>query len=344
VIKIGNLEVSAGEFKRGPLGHVELPDGTRVSIPMLVMRGTTDGPTCAMTATVHGEEIIGTEVVRRLFWEEVKPDELRGTLVAFPAANPLAFQSGGYVSPQDNCNLSVQDFFIGDALGSVTQRIAFMIGEVLKKADYVLDIHGSGPEPSICFVVSTDAYAKDKHVRDETIKMAKAGGLTLTRFKPEAGLPGFFGKAVPAVGVSRGAVAHGIPAITVELSDMVHLHKTVVDTGVTCIKNVLKAIGMLGGQPEKIPGEPRVQGWFNLWGFVRPTHGGLIHILKSPGEKIRKGEVIARIYNVYGEVVEQPVMPVDGFFSTIMGGWNGRYHAIATGDILAIVWEECPSP
>lgn len=344
MMKIGNLEVSAGEFKRGPLGHIELPDGTKVNIPMLLMRGTTDGPTCAMTALVHGDEIVGTEVVRRLFWEEVKPDELRGTLVAFPAANPLAFHSGRYISPQDNCNLSVQDFFNGDALGSVTQRIAFMIGEVLKRADYVLDIHGSGPEPSICFVVSPDVYAKDKHVRDETIKMAKASGLTLTRFKAEAGLPGFFGKAVPAVGVSRGAVAHGIPAITIEFKDKGHLHKTVADTGVISIKNVLKAIGMLEGQPEKIPGEPSVQGWSNLWGFIRTKHGGLINILKSPGEKIRKGEVIARIYNVYGEEVEQAVMPVDGYFSTITGAWGGRYNAIGTGDILAIVWEECSPP
>jgi len=336
--------LSLGELRAGPLGYVELSDSTKVAIPMLVSKGASEGPTCAMTAAVHGFEIIGAEVIRRLFREEVRSEDLAGTLVGFPASNPLAFQSGHYESPQDSCNLSVQDFFEGLSSGSVTQRIAFLIGKVLREADYVLDIHGSGPEPSMCFVVSPDAYAKDERVRHETIRMAKAGGLTLTRFKPEAGLPGFFGKAVTAVGVSRGAVAHGIPAITVELKDWGHLNRSVVDAGTTCIKNILKALGILQGKPEKIPGEPKVKGWFNLWGFARPTHGGLLHILRDPGEQMKKGDAIAAIYNIYGEEVERILMPVEGFCSTIQGGWHGKYNAVATGDIAAIIWEKCDHP
>lgn len=343
-MKIGDLDVALGELRYGPLGHVELSDSTKVNIPMLVRRGNRKGPLCAMAAAVHGFEIIGAEVACRLLRKEIDSDELSGTLVAFPASNPLAFQSGHYESPQDNCNLSVQDFFNGNAAGSATQRIACLIGNVLQKADYVLDIHGSGPEPSMCFVVSPDAYASSDYVRQETIRMAKATGLTLTRFKPEAGLPGFYGKEVAAVGVSRGAVAHGIPAITVELKDWGHLNKTVISVGVTCIKNALKAVGMLRGESEKIPGEPRVEGWSNLWGFARPSRGGLIHILTEPGEKLQKGEVIAEIYDIYGDKVEEILMPVDGFCSTIQGGWHGRYNAIATGDIAAIIWEKCNSP
>lgn len=343
-MKIGHISVAPGEFKTGPLGHVELSDSTRVEIPMLIKRGDKDGPTCAMTAAVHGFEIVGAELVRRIFREEIDSEELTGTLIAFPASNPLAFHSGRYESPQDSCNLSVQDFFESDPHGSVTQRIAHTIGTVLRKADYVLDIHGSGPEPSMCFVVSPDAYASNEKVRRETIQMAKASGLTLTRFKPEAGLPGFFGKAVAAVGVSRGAVAHEIPALTVELEDWGHLNRSVVDKGVTCVRNVLKAVGMLEGQPEKIPGEPIAEGWFNLWGFARPKRGGLLHILQPIGRHLRKGEAIAKIFDIYGEELEQILMPVDGLCTTIQGGWHGKYNAVSTGDIVAIVWEKCPPP
>ncbi len=343
-MRFGELDLAAGELKCGPLGYVELSDCTKVNIPTLIRRGAKDGPLCVMTAAVHGFEIIGAEVVHRLLRDEINSDELSGTLVAFPASNPLAFQSGHYESPQDSCNLSVQDFFDGNAGGSVTQRIACLIGSVLQKADYVLDIHGSGPEPSMCFAVSPDAYASSDQVRQETIKMTKATGLTLTRFKPEAGLPGFYGKEVAAVGVSRGAVAHGIPAITVELKDYGHLNKAVVDAGVVCIENVLKAVSMLRGDLEAIPGEPRVEGWFNLWGFARPTHGGLLHILKQPGERLQKGDVIAKVFNIYGDEIEEILMPVDGFCSTFQGGWHGRYDAIATGDIAAIIWEKCDAP
>jgi hypothetical protein len=346
MMKIAGLDVSPGEFRRGSLGHVELPSGAKVNLPVLVMRGTTEGPMCVLIAALHGDEIIGTEVVRRLLWEEIKPDELTGTIVAFPVANPLAFQSGEHVSPQDKCNMDLPDFFDADPKQcTMTPRLASMIGGVLKKANYVLDIHGCGPEPSMCFVYIADHYAKDKKVRDEVFKMAKASGLTLTRAKPEAApAEGFFGTVLPASGPTRGSLARGVPALTIELKDGVHTTRTVADTGVASIKNILKVIKMLKGNPEKIHGEPKVPGWWVDAGDVRVMHGGLINILKGPGEMICKGELVAKIHDVYGQEVEQVKMPVDGFYTSIIGGWGGRYNAVSTGDTVAIIWEKCPPP
>jgi predicted deacylase len=240
-------------------------------------------------------------------------------------------------------NLSIQDFFNANPHGSPTERIAAHIGDVLKGSDYAIDIHGAGPAISMNFVISPHEYATDQQTRTKTIKMAESSGLTLTKFDPHVEVPGAGTRIQAPLGVSRGAVAHGIPGLTIELRNMNYLLEESITVGVKALKNVLKCIGMLDGIPEKIPGEPKLQGWYKSCDALKVKHGGIVRVLKEPGEYIRKGDVIAKLYNVYGEEVEDVVMPVDGFFSTVLGGYGGRYAAIGEGEQVALIWEKISS-
>jgi len=196
----------------------------------------------------------------------------------------------------------------------------------------------------MCFTISPHDYATDQETRNKTIKMAEATGLTLTKFDPKVEVPGSGTRIQAALGVSRGAVAHGIPAITLELAVMNYLLEESIAVGVQSIKNVLKAIGMLEGSLEKIDGVPKLQGWYKACDALRAKHGGFVRALKRPGEYVKKGDVIAKIYDMYGVEVEEVVMPVNGFFSTILGGYRGRYAAIGENEQVALVWEEVSSP
>jgi predicted deacylase len=80
--EIGNVSVERGKVGFGTLTTAYLPDSTPVSIPLIVVHGSAEGPVLWLSAAMHGPEITGTEVIRRITRELVDPTKLRGTIVA----------------------------------------------------------------------------------------------------------------------------------------------------------------------------------------------------------------------------------------------------------------------
>ena len=91
-IVVGELSGRPGELKYGYIKCIELSDRTEVKLPVMIMMGEKSGPTLLLTAQVHGQEMTGAEVIRRLLREKIKPSELSGNIIAIPVANPLAVQ------------------------------------------------------------------------------------------------------------------------------------------------------------------------------------------------------------------------------------------------------------
>mgnify|MGYP001576023870 CR=1 FL=1 len=83
----GRIVAAPGEVVWGIEPYGELADGTPVGIPIIVARGREDGPTVWLCAALHGTELYGVEVVRRIMREVVDPAVLRGTILSTPAAN-----------------------------------------------------------------------------------------------------------------------------------------------------------------------------------------------------------------------------------------------------------------
>src|SRR5215472_6421326 len=107
-------------------------------------RGWEDGPFALVTAGVHGDEYEGPSAVF-LLAKALKPDRVRGTVVAVPVVNPAAFTSGTRLHPEDGCNLARN--FPGDANGGPTQQLAAAIfNELASRADYLIDLHSGGVE------------------------------------------------------------------------------------------------------------------------------------------------------------------------------------------------------
>ena len=77
-LTIGDLTVDKGELKFGTLGSVELGDSTEVKIPLIVLRGSEEGPKLLVTSAIHGNEMVGAEVIRRLVWENLDPEKVKG--------------------------------------------------------------------------------------------------------------------------------------------------------------------------------------------------------------------------------------------------------------------------
>ncbi|WP_168735694.1 succinylglutamate desuccinylase/aspartoacylase family protein [Cohnella fermenti] len=132
-------------MKRSSLLKLENGDES-VSIPLLTIEGQAAGPRLLVFAAVHGDEYEGVETILRLY-ERLSPEELAGTLVMLPIANPYAYRAGVRISPDDDKNLA--RVFPGKPDGTVTERLAYELHGLIAGSDFLLDLHSGGTHYSV---------------------------------------------------------------------------------------------------------------------------------------------------------------------------------------------------
>ena len=123
-INVGEVSAAPGQIRHGPAAWVELRDATRVPLPVIIINGHEDGPKVVLCGATHSTELSGTATIHALK-KRINPEKLKGSIIAFPIANPLAMQFGSYVSPHDGANLAVS--YPGSESGSITGRFANFI-------------------------------------------------------------------------------------------------------------------------------------------------------------------------------------------------------------------------
>jgi len=141
-IDIGSAQSSAPGIAKGTLNVGDLPDGSPVDIPVVIVRGASDGPTLWLHGCVHGNEYCGTYIIHE-FVRGLDPAELAGTVVALPILNRTAFQKNQRMSPFEGMGGGdLNRCFPGRADGSVTEQMGHAVYTVLKlHADYLIDFH-----------------------------------------------------------------------------------------------------------------------------------------------------------------------------------------------------------
>lgn len=325
-VTFGDVTVEPGEMKFGTLITVDLADSTPVKLPIIVMNGLEDGPKFLFSGAVHGGELIGANVVRQVLRTELDPMKLKGLVVGIPIGNPLGFQFGDRVSPQD---LVPGPRFgrPGDSEGSITQRIGAAVWEkITSKMDFRVDIHGNFP-PCTAFCLCS---LHDDRIKEKNNELAEATGLTIVYSNPRDTLEG--------MGGALDKTFKTPPSVTLELIDARRITEVSTDLGTRAILNVMKLWGMIDGEIENQPddyvwGNGRVQNG----GTIRTSRGGIIHFTKTPGEFIKKDDIVAKIYNPYGDVVEEVKFPFDGY---IRAYTYSRHQAVNSGSTICYITHE----
>jgi predicted deacylase len=213
--------------------------------------------------------------------------------------------------------------------GSITMRMAYYINEALKMADYVIDIHAN-PLPSIGFALTNLALCQNEKVRQDTRKMVEAFGLTIMDWPFKQ-----------ARGIWDAGLQHGKPTASLELPGNHYIWDDITEVGVRGVMNAMKVIGMIDGQLEKQE-TIVIKGNFTFYGWLYAQRGGLMFVKKKMGEKIQKGETVIEIVNLYGDVVEEIKMPINGYCWSFTpgGGGVGITHAVSEGHRLAYIFIE----
>jgi hypothetical protein len=331
---VGSATAKRGELKKGVIRGVELINNASIDIPVLVMNGAKDGPTLLLVSTQHGIEIQGIEVIQRVMREKLNPKALNGAVIGIPVENPLAYVHHQYLSWIDN--LDVGGGGSGSLItadkpnGNTTERLAHALWtEAWSKADLALNIHCNTRPDSLIYQWINVGNPK---TREKLEKMAKAFGVT-TIVSEEP----LRDDAPPTLG--NLAAKKGVPVLLMELIDGRWISEPSTTAGVKGVLNVMRLFGMIDGEQEKQEGFPIVRGVNRSHGVIRASRGGLIRFFKKPGDFIKKDEILAEIYDLYGDVLEKVKMPVDGYvWAYLCGsslGTSGGLQAVETGANIA---------
>lgn len=278
-LRIGGHLIAPGETRTVQIAVAKLYTHTPVTLPVRVLHGRREGPVLFISAALHGDEIIGVEIIRRVLLLPAM-QRLAGTLLAVPVVNTLAFlHHSRYLPDRRDLNRS----FPGSESGSLAARIAHLfLKEVVGRAQYGIDLHtGAIHRPNL-----PQIRADLDH--PESLRLAQAfGAPLLLNSEPTAGT------------LREYTTRQGIPVLLYESSEALRFDEMAIRIGVRGVINVLRALKMLPGAPEARRGAPIIAR-SSTW--VRAPASGILRAQAGLGDSVRKGELLGVVGDPFGEL------------------------------------------
>ena len=288
------LDFNLEDTPRGTIRHYWLriiSDGFNnpISIPLIVARGQEDGPVLGLTAAVHGNELNGIPVIQRLF-TEIDPQELRGTIVGAPVVNVPSFMRK---MRRFNDGVDINHIMPGKADGNVSQVYAYrFFNRLVRHFDYLLDLHTAS------FGRVNSYYIRADMDTPVVRKMALLQNADIIVHNP------------PSDGTLRGAADElGIPAITLEVGNPNTFQRKLIRSGITGIHNVLCHLEMVDDEIDE-PLKEAVVCSSSRWLYTEM--GGLLTVHVDLRERVKAGQVVASLRNIFGTKIQEYTAPCDG--------------------------------
>lgn len=308
-------------------GHLKLPYSRddsawgAVMIPVCVVKNGA-GPTALLTGGNHGDEYEGPVALSRLA-QELRAEDVRGRVIILPFMNTPAFLAGTRTSPIDAGNLNRS--FPGRPDGTVTQKIAdYFQRTLLPLADVVLDIHSGGK--TLDFLPFAACHVlPDKAQQEASEALMRAFAAPYAMRMLELDAVGMYDSA---------AEEQGKLFVTTELGGGGSSSARSVAIARRGVRNVLVQAGILRG-----PVEPATSVMLDMPDgdcFVASEHGGLLEMCRDLGDRVERGEVLARVH----DVLRTGAAPVE--YRAKRSGILAARHfpgLVQSGDTLAVVAE-----
>ncbi len=279
--EIAGIRIAAGKRQRLELPVAKLYDYTEVSIPVEVIRGKQDGPVLFVSAAIHGDEINGVEILKRLLARRRIGAKMKGTLIAVPIVNVFGFNRNSRYLPDRR---DLNRCFPGSEKGSLGGQIAHIfMREIVQKSTHGIDLHTGAihrtnmPQIRACLDDS------------ETNRLAHAFGV-----------PVIINSDIRDGSLRQAAAEHGIPMLLYEGGEALRYEEKVIQTGLMGIISVMESIGMI--EPRVIERRRKNRDIFmarsSYW--VRAPHSGSLRAKKKSGDRVKKGELLGVLSNPYG--------------------------------------------
>jgi len=312
-----DTEIAPGTSQRLSWSATELFEGVPVSTPVLVANGSAPGPTLCLTAAVHGDELNGIEMVRRVF-HDIDPKKLSGALIGVPIVNVQGFRRGSRYLPDRR---DLNRYFPGNPYGSAAARIAHsLFNEVIASCDALIDLHTGSFERA-----NLPQLRADLRNPDVVTLTHGFGAMVVLHSKPTMGT------------LRYAATLAGIPSVTVEAGGPSQLELVEVKHGVKGIETLLTTLGMT--RRTRLWGDPEPVYYRSSW--VRADNGGILLSDVSLGSTVRKGDLLGSITDPMSNARTELYSPYSGRIiglarnQVVMPGFAAFHVGIETDEVSA---------
>lgn len=289
------IEIAGVSIKPGSRQSIDIPlpsfyTHSSVNMPVHVVHGRQPGPVLLVTAAIHGDEITGVEIIRRLLMYKFI-DRIRGTLIAIPVVNVFGFVSKSrYLPDRRDLNRS----FPGSEKGSMASRLAnIVMTQIVAQCTHIVDLHSAAVDrqnlPQIRAKISGEPDIE---------AMARAFGVPV--ILDSNLLEGSFREA---------AYNNGVPMLVYEAGEALRFDEVSIRAGVRGVLNVMRLLDMRLNRKS-----PRTSATLiaNTSRWVRAPQSGILRALVGVGSKVGVGDTLAFVNDPLGENNSEVSSPVDG--------------------------------
>jgi predicted deacylase len=289
--EIAGIEVRPGTRQTIEVQVAKLYTHTPLHISVEIVHGRRDGPVLMVCGAIHGDEINGVEIVRRVLTNTALRN-LRGTLVAVPIVNIFGFvQRTRYLPDRRDLNRC----FPGSESGSLGGRIAYLLRtQVMEHVTHIIDLHTGAIHRFNLPQIRAELKSP------ETARMAEA----------------FAAPIIINAGLREGSLrayadSQNIPVITYEGGEALRFDEVVIASGVKGVMRVMRELKMTPAKKSVKPPRKRSEvAASSQW--VRADIDGIMRPVAKLGQKIRKGQKLAMVADPFGASETAIISPCSG--------------------------------
>jgi predicted deacylase len=262
--------------------------GTPVALPVVVYHGANEGPTVWINAAIHGDEVGGIEIVRRVT-DKLHPPTMSGTVIAVPIVNVHGFNtSDRYLPDRRDLNRS----FPGSARGSLAGRVAnLMMTEVVERCSVGIDLHTGSDHRTNYPQIRADLDNPD------TMNLATVFGAPVT-----------IHAGTRDGSLRQAATQAGATVLVYEGGEALRFDRDAITAGTLGVERVLQHLGVTTDGPP--PGSETVFARKTRW--ARAGSSGVVHLDPELGDLVSGKDRVGRVLDPYGKRLSWITAPVDG--------------------------------
>ena len=314
--------INSNVVKPGERATIDLPAGrlythTPMTIPVHVINGKHPGPRLFISAAIHGDEINGVEIIRRVLkLSTIK--RLKGTLIAVPIVNVHGLiNHSRYLPDRRDLNRS----FPGSEKGSLAGRLAHLfMEEIVSQSTHGIDLHTGA-------IHRTNLPQIRANLDDEaTNELARAFNV-----------PVIISSNLRDGSLREAAAEHGIPMLLYEAGEALRFDEVSIRAGVNGIVNVMRTLGML--PPSRRKSQKHIEPVVARSSFwVRAPDSGILRAMIPLGGRVKKGTLLGVVADPFGETEMQIIAPSNGIVIgrtnlPLVNEGDALYHIARFGDI-----------
>ena len=264
--------------------------GAEVTLPVIVLQGREDGPIVWLSAAIHGDEVVGVEVIRRVLMG-LDPKRMAGTVVAVPVVNVHGFMNGDrYLPDRRDLNRS----FPGSPRGSLASRIAHLLmTEIVVKCDVGIDLHSG-----------SDQRSNLPHIR------ADLDDPPTRHLARVFGTPVVYHAGLRDGSLRSAATETGARVLLFEGGEANRFDEWAIEAGHLGVRRVLAELGVVADPgvagDDPAPLECRRSTW------VRANRSGILHLDCELGERIEEADRLGLLADAFGKRLATVKAPVSG--------------------------------